>query len=460
METRLDGPLPAALGNLAGLQFLDLSDSGLAGATLPPEWGGLSALRNFDLHGNALMGALPAELGSLAALQYLDLHNNYLRGRLPSELGQLTNIQHFDLSHNFFDKDILWTAYGRFADFPALIYLDFSYNCLDGPLPEGLDSLTAMTYLDLSHNCFRWEIPWELGNLPALQDLNLANNQLSDVVPPRFGNLTAVQRLDLSSNFLSGALPPELGQLRALTYLDLHNNLLSGVIPPELGHLGGATESKLAAAPAGVTSPPGVYLDLAGNHLIGSIPAELGQNARLVGLQLSGNQLSGPVPAAVSERQYYFLDLNYNQLTPTDPRWRDTQTVSPTELRATTTDDTVTLNWTPIHYTGDGGFYEISYATAPGGPFDVHGYTEHKAIDTYTITGLLPHTVYYFRLRTFTPAHTYNAGWDVFAHTYVQQNNLMERLHAAGQRERGGYGDADPISDDHTDAVADGDLDA
>ncbi len=415
----LTGLIPPPFGNLSALQQLDLSANQLTGP-LPLTLGNLAALHTLDLHTNALTGAVPAELGNLTALQYLDLHSNYLRGRLPAELRHLTNLQHFDLSHNFFEQDILWTLYGRFADFPALTYLDFSYNRLAADLPEGLDSLTALTYLDLSHNRFTGELPWELGALPHLTDLNLADNQLTGLIPPPFGNLSALQHLDLSANYLRGPLPPELGQLRAITRLDLHNNLLSGVIPPELGALGAA----VAITPTGATPPPGVYIDLAGNHLIGAIPAALGHNAAIMGLQLSGNQLSGPVPASLTDRQYAVLDLNYNQLADADPRWCETQTVPPTALQAVPTAAGVTLTWPLIPYQADGGFYEISSAPTPLGPFTVHGHTLNKWSASYTVSDLAPGATDYFRVRTFTPAHDYRASSEVFNHVYIQHNNL------------------------------------
>jgi hypothetical protein len=66
------------------------------------------------------------------------------------------------------------------------------------------------------------------------------------------------------------------------------------------------------------------------------------------------------------------------------------------------------LAWEPIAYGGDGGYYEIGYATAAGGPYAVHGTTEdsgQKAATGYVAAGLQPGTAYYFAVRTYTPAH-------------------------------------------------------
>ncbi len=51
------------------------------------------------------------------------------------------------------------------------------------------------------------------------------------------------------------------------------------------------------------------------------------------------------------------------------------------------------------------GAYEISYATVRGGPYTVHGTTDHKQISAYLITDLAPDTTYYVVIRTFTEAY-------------------------------------------------------
>jgi hypothetical protein len=217
-----------------------------------------------------------------------------------------------------------------------------------------------------------------------------------------------------------------------LRFLDLHTNHFNGALPPELGQIG----SSLTITSTAGTPPPGVYFDLSGNHFEGRIPAALGQNPNLMGLQLSGNQLEGVVPAEVTEHPFYRLDLNYNQLTSPKTGWLDwcsTQTIPPTNVSISQSGDTILLTWTPIEYTserwdyGEGGYYEISYAAAPFGPFVVHGRTASKTANEYAVTGLDPDQAYCFRLRTRSYAHTYydyGMDWDIFNHPYVQPNNL------------------------------------
>lgn len=91
------------------------------------------------------------------------------------------------------------------------------------------------------------------------------------------------------------------------------------------------------------------------------------------------------------------LNLDYNKLTGAsacilgmDPDWAQTQTVAPTNLQALVqSTSSIQVCWTPILYTADGGYYEVSYATNAAGPFTVHGNTSSKTSSCYSVTGLM-----------------------------------------------------------------------
>jgi hypothetical protein len=87
-----------------------------------------------------------------------------------------------------------------------------------------------------------------------------------------------------------------------------------------------------------------------------------------------------------------------------DSDWAQTQTIAPTNLQAVQQGTDVRLTWTPILYTGDGGYYEFSAAPALAGPYSVLGTTASKASSEYLASGLGSGS-YFIRMRTFTPQH-------------------------------------------------------
>ena len=107
-ELDLTGTIPAEIGALDGLTYLDLcqsfsfSSSKIDG-TLPLEIGRLTSLKVLYLNNNRLKGPLPAELGALTALTKLWLDNNNFTGKIPSTLVNLTNLEILSLHRNNFN---------------------------------------------------------------------------------------------------------------------------------------------------------------------------------------------------------------------------------------------------------------------------------------------------------------------------------------------------------------------
>ena len=185
---------------------LSLSGNQLEGA-IPAELGQLTNLKWLDLSGNQLEGAIPAELSQLADLEMLALSSNQLGGAIPAELGQLTNLK--------------WLA-----------LMD---NQLEGAIPAELSQLADLETLALSGNQLEGRIPAELGQLTNLRSLQLVDNQLEGRIPAELGQLTNLKFLVLQRNQLEGRIPAELGQLTNLEILYLNGNPgLCGPIPPPL----------------------------------------------------------------------------------------------------------------------------------------------------------------------------------------------------------------------------------
>jgi len=248
--------------------------------------------------------------------------------------------------------------------------------------------------LELNGNGLRGTIPDELGDLTKLQALYLNNNQLTGPIPDTLGSLTDLQVLHLYDNQLTDPIPPELGGLANLQSLWLWGNRLDGTIPTSLRKL-----TKLQS------------LWLSNNQLSGSIPPELGELVNLEGLGLEMNQLDDHIPATLctfKNASADFADFGYNKLSATnacinaiDPDWAQTQTVPPTAVQATSVNQ---LNWTPIPYWADGGYYQVGYATTTNGPYTFMDPIGNKSTPGFTVKNLTPGT-YYFVVRTFTPQH-------------------------------------------------------
>jgi hypothetical protein len=249
-----------------------------------------------------------------------------------------------------------------------------------------------------------------------LQTLSLSNNKLTDGIPD-LATLTNLQHLLLTNNYLTGSIP-DLSALTNLQSLYLNTNLLDGAIPElsNLTHLQSLALSQNeldGAIPTLSALAQLETIELFDNQLSGSIP-DLSAQTNLQLLNLAYNQLDGSVPASVCQAATT-LDLGYNKLEvdtavpcvdTSDPDWKDTQTVPPTNLAGTGTALTdIQLTWDAIAYTQDGGYYEV-WGKGPGEPiYTLRVTTANKTVTNAVVSGLMPGMSYDFIVRTFTPAH-------------------------------------------------------
>ena len=162
--------------------------------------------------GNGLRGPIPAELGQLQNLEWLDLSNNHLIGPIPSELGQLQNLKMLWLhrSNENIPEKLSGPIPPELGQLKNLVYLRLYGNDLSGPIPPELGQLQNIEILRLQNNRFTGPIPPELGQLQNLKMLYLDDNQLSGPIPPELGQLQDLYLLGLSGNLLTGPLPDNL----------------------------------------------------------------------------------------------------------------------------------------------------------------------------------------------------------------------------------------------------------
>ena len=290
----LTGALPAELGSLERLRFLNLDANDLSGS-LPAELGQLSHLEWLAAAFNDLTGPIPPELGELSRLGTLSFPLNDLTGPIPPELGRLSGLRTLDLRQNRLTGSIP----PRLGDLSNLRALWLPRNSLAGPIPPELGNLEYLRNLILDDNALTGPIPPALGNLSRLEELDATSNHLTGALPPELGRLASLKRLLLGGNALTGALPAELGRLANLELLLLWDNDLTGALPPEFGNL---RDLK--------------FLGLANNRLAGPIPPEFGNLRALEQVSFDNNRLTGALPPELGNlRQLQLLDLPNNRLT-------------------------------------------------------------------------------------------------------------------------------------------------
>ncbi|OVA01440.1 Protein kinase domain [Macleaya cordata] len=272
---QLQGEIPEQLMYIKTLENLILDNNELTG-TIPSGLRNCTNLNWISLSSNRFHGEIPSWIGQLSSLAILQLGNNSFSGRIPKEIGDCRSLIWLDLNSNNLSGSIPPTISKQAGKIAVgwitgkrYVYLknDESTDChgagnlleFAGIRPDGLDRVPtrsscnftrvymgntqytfnnngSMIFLDLSYNMLEGSIPAELGDMYYLSVLNLGHNNLSGPIPPNLGSLKSVGVLDLSHNKLEGQIPGSLSGLSLLSEIDLSYNNLSGPIP-ESGQL-------------------------------------------------------------------------------------------------------------------------------------------------------------------------------------------------------------------------------
>ena len=156
VEQRLNGQLPAELGDLTRLKWLNIARNPNLTGDIPPEMAQLTELEVLYLWENDLTGPVPTWLGGLIELQQLSLGHNRLTGPIPGEMRNLIRLE--------------------------TLYL--AGNELTGVIPEWMGELSSLTRLFLHDNRLSGRLPGSLVNLQQLEYLYLKDNQFSGCMPP------------------------------------------------------------------------------------------------------------------------------------------------------------------------------------------------------------------------------------------------------------------------------------
>lgn len=318
----LSGTVPASLGQLSTLEFLDISADSLQGTVSESLLSKLHNLYWLDLSFNSLTLDLSPDWIPPFRLETLTLASCKMGPSFPTWLRTQTNISDIDISDAGISDKVpnwLWSLSskvtyfnlsqnqltGTIPDLSSNFFdkIDFSSNKFSGPLPlfhpnislarfsqnmfSGSISFICRVFnsqivlLDLSDNQLSGELPNCWDNSRNLAFLNLNNNYFDGEIPHGLGSLRSLETLQLRGNNLSGQIPPTLKNCTNLLLIDVGGNKLEGMIPPWLG----------------VELTNLTHLSFRQNRFHGGIPPEICHLSRIQMLDLSGNNLSEHIPS-------------------------------------------------------------------------------------------------------------------------------------------------------------------
>nr|GEY70117.1 systemin receptor SR160 [Tanacetum cinerariifolium] len=241
----LTGSIPSSLSNCTKLNWISLANNKLGGE-IPADLGRLANLAILKLGNNSFSGRIPAELGDCKSLVWLDLNTNELSGTIPPDLFKQSG---FIAAAYLTGKPYLYIkndgskqchGAGNLLEFGGIRQVDLDriasrHPCnftrvYLGVTQPNFNHNGSMIFLDLSYNRLEGGIPKELGSMYYLYILNLGHNGLTGPIPDQLSGLKSVAILDLSHNRLNGSIPNSLTSL-GLGDADLSYNNLSGTIP-------------------------------------------------------------------------------------------------------------------------------------------------------------------------------------------------------------------------------------
>ncbi|CAM0946831.1 unnamed protein product [Alopecurus aequalis] len=317
----LEGHISESLGNLTGLQYLNLSHNSLSGG-LPLELVSSSSITILDVSFNQLNGTLHELPSSTPArpLQVLNISSNLFAGQFPSTTWKaMENLRALNASNNSFSGPM---PTGVCNTSSSLTVLDLCLNKLSGNIPTGIGNCSRLRDLRAGYNRLSGTLPDNLFDATLLEHLSFPNNDLhGGLDSTRMTNLRNLVTLDLGGNEFSGKIPDSIGQLKKLEELHLNNNNMSGELPSALSNCTNLITIDLKSnnfsgelRKVNFSNLPSLKtLDLYLNQFNGTVPESLYSCSNLTALRVSSNKLDGQLSPRISDLKHLnFLSLASN----------------------------------------------------------------------------------------------------------------------------------------------------
>ncbi|XP_022740193.1 protein BRASSINOSTEROID INSENSITIVE 1 isoform X2 [Durio zibethinus] len=237
-SNQLHGEIPQELSNIQTLETLILDFNELTG-TIPSGISNCTKLNWISLSNNQLTGEIPAWFGKLSNLAILKLSNNSFYGRIPPELGDCQSLIWLDLNTNNLNGTIppvLFKQSGKIAvNFIAgkrYMYIknDGSKEChgsgnlleFAGIRQEQLDRISTRNPCNFTR-VYGGHTQPTFNHNGSMIFLDLSYNRLEGSIPQSMTDITLLIEINLSNNLLSGMIP-EMGQLETFPANDFLNN--------------------------------------------------------------------------------------------------------------------------------------------------------------------------------------------------------------------------------------------
>ncbi len=179
----LTGTIPAEIYTLTKLTNLYFTKNSLSG-TLSSDIYKLTELTNLYIDQNAgLGGELPATMGFLTKLVYLNIAKTSIGGAIPSTMTGCSALQ----ALMAYETNL--TAIGdNWDQYPSLKIIQlYGIPTLEGPLPASIGNAANLTSIQMKNCNFTGNVPDSWANLPATCNQVFINgNKLSGTLPAAF----------------------------------------------------------------------------------------------------------------------------------------------------------------------------------------------------------------------------------------------------------------------------------